>query len=1479
MKQKNKTRLARAAMTLLLALLTTFGAWAQTTVTIGDGTSAGYYTPIGTYYNYSITEQLYTADEIGMAGTITSISFYYAYSAEKGFPITVYMANVDADDLSTGISLAGADQVFDGTLSVTGAGWVTIDLDSPFAYNGTSNLLIGINKDYVQWFSGSTWRYTSAANMARYSQNDDNAYTTETVPGTVTNYRPNIQIAITAGSGPVCDKPETLEASDVTANSVTLTWSGGSGTYNVEYKKSSDTGWTSVLENTTATTTTLTNLIPGTSYQARVQSVCSGDATSGWKSVSFSTAFGIPLVEKFGTNLPTGWAIKTGLLSDVLDDPANLSAGGYWNFGQNNEVFDNHARVNIYGGSCKYWLVMPSLPMEDNVQLSFDVAYTAYSGSNAPQQDGTDDKFVVLINDGTNWNILRQWDNAGSEYVLNDLNPTPLTVTIDLSSYQGKDVAVAFYAESTESNADNNLHIDNVSIDYIPSCPMPTNLTVNYTGGTTAEVSWTANGDADEWNVAVIDEENNYKVTRVNTNPSTTITGLELGTTYRVEVATFCGENNVSDWTNQVSFTTDLCTKEDQCLITLELTDSYGDGWNGASIKVVDVLSNKVLGQFTNTNAADAGVAQNYTLAVCPGRDIQFVWVSGSYDSECSYVVKDVNGSEIFSGSGAMSASLNYTVDCTARMTTPTELTISEIGPHSAKLSWTENGDATQWMVCKVDDDESFVGEAVIVTEKTYTLTNLDPETEYNVKVCAVSNTSGIENSLWSEKVTFTTDTATPAPTDLAVSNITPTTATATWQGFAETYDIEWAEVPTYTPSDDALWLQYDDDGYTTSIGNSTAATWTWGVMYPSDELQGNSFLHKIAIYEVADYYTMDSYTVNIYTGGNNAPGTLVGTETVVPSGQDGIHEIRLAMPITIDPTKNLWITVTAYGTYVMSSCTVNNDNNQWVYNNGTWADIGDLASSLADYGWMIRGFVDSTAPDYDWNSVTGVTSPYTITNLDPETDYVVRVKGKFGTEGYSNWATTSFTTPSVCDAPNTLAVNNVTHNSATLSWVGYQDSYNVQLIIPTLLDESKLNTFTQVGEDKTATGELTEYSFDLSGFSGTGCIAIRHYNVSDQFRLNIDDIEVTNAGGTSVLTENFESGEIPATWVNYDADGDYYIWNIWKITQKDGQGNDVGNGNYCATSASWVGGSVLHPDNWLIIPNVPLGGTLKFLARGQDPSCPEEVFGVFISTDPDAVIVGTSEIINNVTSPYIFEDLQANVEYKVQVQGISETCGGTTEWSAIASFETLGVTNITFAKEGYATYYNGKRDVVLPAGMKAYAVSAGGTSLTYAQIADGDDTDDNLVPARTAMLLEVEPAGADQNISIYLARPSAAAYSGTNLLHGSDVATTTTGGAKFYKLTYGNDGTNNAGVFGWYWGAANGAAFTSPANKAWLALPASTPAPFFGLPDDSNTTGIMTPQTTTEDGEWYTLQGMKVGKKPTTAGVYIHNGRKFVIK
>ena len=218
------------------------------------------------------------------------------------------------------------------------------------------------------------------------------------------------------------------------------------------------------------------------------------------------------------------------------------------------------------------------------------------------------------------------------------------------------------------------------------ACPAPTNVAVEYNGGTTAVVTWEGPADASFL-------MNLYGVSPVVepilvTSPYT-LENLELATRYTVQLMADCGEEGMSDTATAVVFTTDLCMPEDMCEITFELTDSYGDGWNGNAIKVVDVETGNVLGQFANTNEADGGEAQTYTLSVCDGREISFEWVSGSYANETSYAVYDVNGEEIFSGEGALSNPVTYTVDCTVPTCPRPKNLAYSVNADGVTISWT----------------------------------------------------------------------------------------------------------------------------------------------------------------------------------------------------------------------------------------------------------------------------------------------------------------------------------------------------------------------------------------------------------------------------------------------------------------------------------------------------------------------------------------------------------------------------------------------------------------------------------------------------------------------------------------------------------------------------------------------------------------------------------------------------------------------
>lgn len=266
-------------------------------------------------------------------------------------------------------------------------------------------------------------------------------------------------------------KPTTASSTNTTAKSATIGWTeNGTATawevvFDTNASFDKDTA-TPILADSNPFT--LTGLEPATTYYAYVRSYIDGTNHSGWSEVfSFTTGYGVPFTEEFSSSsIPTGWNRYSGLMSGVIAGTTSLtlytSNYGGWT------IDSSWARVNIYGTSLSNWLVSPNIEIDGNCTLSFDVAYQAYSGGGAPQTTGTDDKFVVLVKDGDTWNQLALWDNddATESKVLNDIEYQTggENVILDLSAFNGKSIQIAFYAESTVSNADNNLWLDNINI-------------------------------------------------------------------------------------------------------------------------------------------------------------------------------------------------------------------------------------------------------------------------------------------------------------------------------------------------------------------------------------------------------------------------------------------------------------------------------------------------------------------------------------------------------------------------------------------------------------------------------------------------------------------------------------------------------------------------------------------------------------------------------------------------------------------------------------------------------------------------------------------------------------------------------------------------------------------------------------------------------------------------------------------------------
>ena len=133
------------------------------TVTIGTGDHDSAMYPFQLGRNYSVIQMVYPASAIGAAGAIQSIA--YDYNGQGDFTmegLQVYMKNVSTTNIysvSEMVQVSESDRVFNGTFSVSGAGWNTLTLDTPFFYDGTSNLLVCIYDPTLGYPGNQTKRF------------------------------------------------------------------------------------------------------------------------------------------------------------------------------------------------------------------------------------------------------------------------------------------------------------------------------------------------------------------------------------------------------------------------------------------------------------------------------------------------------------------------------------------------------------------------------------------------------------------------------------------------------------------------------------------------------------------------------------------------------------------------------------------------------------------------------------------------------------------------------------------------------------------------------------------------------------------------------------------------------------------------------------------------------------------------------------------------------------------------------------------------------------------------------------------------------------------------------------------------------------------------------------------------------------------------------------------------------------------------
>ena len=139
--------------------------------------------PTYSYYNYSISQQIYTAAEMqDLSGTISSLAFRQTSAGEFTRNLSVYLLNVDASTFASNkgwIPVSEADLVFSGNVATPNAAgaWMNIDFQTPFEYTG-GNLLVCVADNTGSYKSGLAFDVYSHGNgmQTLFAYRDGSAY-------------------------------------------------------------------------------------------------------------------------------------------------------------------------------------------------------------------------------------------------------------------------------------------------------------------------------------------------------------------------------------------------------------------------------------------------------------------------------------------------------------------------------------------------------------------------------------------------------------------------------------------------------------------------------------------------------------------------------------------------------------------------------------------------------------------------------------------------------------------------------------------------------------------------------------------------------------------------------------------------------------------------------------------------------------------------------------------------------------------------------------------------------------------------------------------------------------------------------------------------------------------------------------------------------------------------------------------------------
>ena len=590
---------------------------------------------------------------------------------------------------------------------------------------------------------------------------------------------------------PDCERPRNIRAENVTSSSVDILWHpvGNATRWTLEYKPSNVSTWTTV-QNLTDTIYTIPNLASNTSYQMeiRIKSICfSGTMESSWKSATFSFNTFCPSISEFPyeENFDT-YGTGATVTPDCWEQPSSNDTyqGGnvYPNLSTSNYV---SAPAGLYFKSSASYQTMISLPaIAPSISInSLQVRFKVKMGSTA-----SNFKVGVMENpvDTSTFTMVQSITPGNSS--------TWFEYEVPLTSYQGNGHYISIKSPRGGSG-DNTFTVDNLVVEYISACVVPHEVAINNITTTSAVATWSAGGPESSWEIRYKTSGDSVWISYSVNDSSCVMQSLFPGSNYEFQVRAFCG-NEFSRWSSGTPFFTPC-----EAIVSFPYTenfDTYGTGigtfptcWTRYYSGTVTTVPN-ISATYSSSSPGSLYLTAStayYTMAMSPQIDtsypvntleatfklystnasyVLFVGVvdslnapnssftpvdtlslSMTYNWENFYVRFNNyagNGHYIAFKSGTGSVTNIIYLDDFKLFPIPTclrpDITVSNITPTGADISWTASGSELEWVLeyKNVYDDSWTV--VPLTSSPNTTLSNLIPNSPYVVRVKAICSTS-----------------------------------------------------------------------------------------------------------------------------------------------------------------------------------------------------------------------------------------------------------------------------------------------------------------------------------------------------------------------------------------------------------------------------------------------------------------------------------------------------------------------------------------------------------------------------------------------------------------------------------------------------------------------------------------------------------------------------------------------------------------